>query len=657
MKVHKDLTKLPKFKNAILTIGSFDGVHLGHRKIIEQMIDLAANYSGETVVMTFDPHPRSVLGPADIKLDQLTTLEEKRTLLEDFGIDHLVVIPFTKAFSQLEPVSYIEDVLIQNFDPAYIVIGYDHHFGKDRKGSLSLLKAYGEKLNYKVIEISKEIIDELTISSTLIRESLRANDVSTANRLLGYPYTMSGTVKAGKQLGRELGFPTANLDLNSKDKLIPSDGIYVVKIQHQNKEYKGMLYIGDAPTIDSDHAKCIEVNIFDFDKNIYEQTLSVTILHHLRGDIKFDDIDALKVQMNKDKEETLQYFSETEAGADCDTTVAILTYNSEEHLDTYLSSVSFSSTGNFETVVIDNASNDNSLAYIEEWHPEISVIKLDENHGFAQGYNIGIEQIHSKYLVLLNSDVLVTENWLDPLITYMDAHPLCAGVMPKVRSISDKAMFEHAGAAGGFIDSLGYPFCRGRILDTVESDNGQYDTTMPVFWITGAACLIRTDLFKKVGGFDPLFFAHQEEIDLCWRLNRLGHHFAVIPESVVYHLGGGTLAYGNPRKVYLNFRNNLSMIFKNEPSGSLMWKLPVRLVLDGIAGLKFLVCLKPGMTLAIIKAHLSFYSRIPYLMRMRREFSNLLAGSPAVALITGRVSKSILIEYYLKGKKTFSEIF
>ena len=657
MKVHKDLNKLPSFKRAILTIGSFDGVHQGHRKIIEQMIDLAAAHSGETVVMTFDPHPRSVLRPTNIKLDQLTTLDEKWTLLEDLGIDHLVVIPFTKAFSQLEPHKYIEDVLYNNFDPAYIVIGYDHHFGKDRNGSISLLKAYEEKLNYKVIEISKEIIDELTISSTQIRKSLIASDILTANRLLGYPYTMSGTVKAGKQLGRELGFPTANLDLNNKDKLIPGDGIYVVKIHHQSKEYKGMLYIGDAPTIDSQQVKCIEVNIFDFDKVIYEQTLTVYILHHLRGDVKFENIDALKVQMNQDKQETLQYFSETEAGDDCETTIAILTYNSEEHLETYLSSVSFSSTGNFETVIIDNASGDNSLAYLKEWHPEISVIKLDENHGFAQGYNLGIEQIHSKYLVLLNSDVLVTENWLDPLITYMDAHPSCAGVMPKVRSVSDRDMFEHAGAAGGFIDSIGYPFCRGRILDTVERDIGQYDTAMPVFWITGAACLIRTDLFKKVGGFDPLFFAHQEEIDLCWRLNRLGHHFAVIPDSVVFHLGGGTLAYGNPRKVYLNFRNNLSMIFKNEPSVSLMWKLPVRLVLDGIAGLKFLIGLKPRSTFAIIKAHLSFYCRIPYLMRKRREFSKLLGGSPAVDLITGRLSKSIVIEYYLKGKKTFSEIF
>ena len=273
--------------------------------------------------------------------------------------------------------------------------------------------------------------------------------------------------------------------------------------------------------------------------------------------------------------------------------IIILNWNGVNHLRTYLPSVVRYTTG--EVIVADNGSTDSSLAMLAEEFPSVKTIVLDKNYGFEEGYNRAIEKLsevsiqHSEpeYIVLLNSDVEVTEGWLDPLLAYMDTHTEVAAVQPKIRSWRNKAYFEHAGAAGGFVNKLGYPYCRGRILWRVEEDKGQYDTTTEVDWTSGACMLVRTKVYKDCGGLDAAFFAHMEEIDLCWRMRNAGWHLVCIPQSVVYHLGGGSLAYESPRKTYLNHRNNLLMIYKNKqhPYGVLF----IRFFLDYAAAFLYLL--------------------------------------------------------------------
>ncbi|MBR2166295.1 MAG: glycosyltransferase family 2 protein [Paludibacteraceae bacterium] len=278
--------------------------------------------------------------------------------------------------------------------------------------------------------------------------------------------------------------------------------------------------------------------------------------------------------------------------------VIILNWNGSAMLRKYLPSVIKYTQA--EIIVADNGSTDDSIAVLVSEFPDVRRIILEKNYGFAEGYNRAIEQVDSEYIVLLNSDVEVTEGWLEPLLDYMNAHPEVASVQPKIRSWLHRDLFEHAGAAGGYINALGYPYCRGRILWHVEQDNGQYDSIVNVDWTSGACMCVRTKVFKELGGLDATFFAHMEEIDLCWRMRNAGWKLACVPQSMVYHLGGGSLAYENPRKTYLNHRNNLLMIYKNKkhPWGVLF----VRFFLDYAAALFYLIQRRPKAAKAVFAA-------------------------------------------------------
>lgn len=302
MKVHRELgASLPAFRNAVVTIGTFDGVHRGHQQILLQLKEEASRIDGETVIITFHPHPRKIVSsvPGDIKL--LTTLEEKIVLLEQAGIDHLVVVPFDHHFANQSADHYVHDFLYRYFKPHTIIIGYDHRFGKGRLGDYQLLETYGSKLGFAVKEIPEQVLNEVTVSSTLIRKALMANDITQANAALGYSYFFEGTVVTGNQLGRTIGFPTANLHIASEEKLIPGNGVYAVRVKdEQGDRWGGMMNIGVRPTVDGTR-RVIEVNIFDFNRDIYGQNLQVHLVAKLRDEVKFTGIEALKEQLAKDE--------------------------------------------------------------------------------------------------------------------------------------------------------------------------------------------------------------------------------------------------------------------------------------------------------------------------------------------------------------------
>ena len=284
--------------------------------------------------------------------------------------------------------------------------------------------------------------------------------------------------------------------------------------------------------------------------------------------------------------------------------VVILNWNGLKLMKEFLPSVrEFTDLSIADVVIADNGSEDDSLDYVKSNFPEFKVFAMKENHGFAEGYNIAIENIDTEYSVLLNSDVRVTKNWLEPLVAYADENIDVAAIQPKILSLREPGKFEHAGACGGFLDKYGYPFCRGRIFDTLEKDNNQYDTIEDVFWASGACFFTRTELYKKAGGLDRNFFAHMEEIDLCWRYHLLGFRIVCVPQSAVYHLGGATLDADNPRKTYLNFRNNILMLYKNLPSKGRKRKLLCRKLLDGLAALNFLLQGKKDNFKEIGRAH------------------------------------------------------
>lgn len=308
MKVHRELAgSLPGFRKAVVTIGTFDGVHLGHRKIINQLKEEAARIGGETVLITFHPHPRKIVSsvPGDIKL--LSTLHEKINLLEATGIDHLVVVPFDHAFANQTAEQYVKDFLWHYFKPHTVIIGYDHRFGKGREGNYQLMKAYGELLGFEVKEIPEQLMNEVVVSSTRIRKAVSENDIAMANELLGHPYFFEGVVIEGNKLGRTIGYPTANLHISSEEKLVPGNGVYAVTVnlessagKKESQSYKGMMNIGLRPTVDG-KKKVIEVHIFDFDTDIYGRTLQVHLHHYLRGEVRFNGLDELKAQLQKDK--------------------------------------------------------------------------------------------------------------------------------------------------------------------------------------------------------------------------------------------------------------------------------------------------------------------------------------------------------------------
>ncbi|PSL47712.1 riboflavin kinase/FMN adenylyltransferase [Chitinophaga niastensis] len=301
MQVHRDLDHLPEFRNAVITIGTFDGVHAGHRFILQQLEQAANNGGGETVIVTFDPHPREVLLPKPNNIRLLTTLSEKIALLERAGIDHLVVVPFTKAFSELSARGYLEDFLVARFKPHTIIIGYDHRFGHNREGGLELLEAEQQQYGFQLIEIPQQVVHDLTVSSTKIRKSLQEGDIQLANELLGYPYFLSGTVVHGDKMGRQLGYPTANIHLADQRKLIPAEGIYAVRVGLSGYPdlLPAVMSIGFRPTFNGTDLR-LEVHIFDFNEDIYGQELTVYFVEYIRSNLKFDDINALIVQMDKD---------------------------------------------------------------------------------------------------------------------------------------------------------------------------------------------------------------------------------------------------------------------------------------------------------------------------------------------------------------------
>ena len=332
--------------------------------------------------------------------------------------------------------------------------------------------------------------------------------------------------------------------------------------------------------------------------------------------------------------------------------IVILNWNGRKMLEQYLSGVVACSQDEAVVYVADNHSTDDSMAFLAEQFPEVRTIALDQNYGFAGGYNKALKQVEAEYYVLLNSDVEVTWNWLSPLVKYMDEHQEVAACQPKLLSYVDKGNFEYAGAAGGFIDRYGYPFCRGRLFETVEADNGQYDQVEQVLWATGACLFIRSADYWSVGGLDERFFAHNEEIDLCWRLNILGRQIVCLPDSVVYHLGGGTLPKGNPMKTFLNFRNNLTMLYKCLPDSELRHVMRWRWFLDYLAAAKMLLLeMNLGEFKAVFKARREF-KKWRHQFEADRQLIQASREAPAVE----RKSFSLLWQYYVKGRKRFDEL-
>jgi len=327
--------------------------------------------------------------------------------------------------------------------------------------------------------------------------------------------------------------------------------------------------------------------------------------------------------------------------------VVILNWNGKYFLEQFLANVVANSSGQGTVYVADNGSSDGSVDYVRAHHPEVRIIETGGNFGYAGGYNLALAHISEPYAVLLNSDVEVTPDWLVPLLHRMDSDANIAACQPKLLDFNDRSRFEYAGASGGFIDYLGYPFCRGRMFDTLEIDSGQYDDARPIFWASGACMVVRMLAFRAVGGLDADFFAHMEEIDLCWRLQRAGHSIWVEPSSVVYHVGGGTLHKSNPRKTFLNFRNGLDLMLKNLPFPLVFPVLFLRMTLDGVAALRFLLSGQTADCWAVYRAHMYFYWRLPRTWRKR---------GGAYPKLTGVHSRSVVAEYFLRGRKRFSDL-
>ena len=330
--------------------------------------------------------------------------------------------------------------------------------------------------------------------------------------------------------------------------------------------------------------------------------------------------------------------------------VVILNWNGKIFLEKFIPSVIASDYENLSVIVADNASTDDSVYFLKTFYPSVKILENTVNEGFSQGYNTALKQVSADYYILLNSDVEVSPDWIAPVILLMESEENIGACQPKILSFKNKNEFEYAGAGGGWIDNFGYPFSRGRVFDHCEIDNGQYNNTTEIFWATGAAFFVKSSVFHQLNGFDPYFFAHQEEIDLCWRMKRKGYKIYVVPDSIVYHVGGGTLAMGDRRKVYLNFRNNLVMLSKNLPFYILIWKIPVRLFLDIIAAFEALVKGNFSTFISIESAHLDYIKWI-FLGKRGQKLSKL-----KMKYLSGVFDGSIVWQYFIKKKKTFSEI-
>lgn len=335
------------------------------------------------------------------------------------------------------------------------------------------------------------------------------------------------------------------------------------------------------------------------------------------------------------------------------TAVVILNWNGRKLLEQFLPSLCmYTSPENADIIVADNGSTDDSISFLETNYPQIIIHALGKNYGFAEGYNKALENLNYQYVVLLNSDVEVSDHWLDTAIDYLEKHSEITAIQPKILSLNNKNFFEYAGACGGFLDKYGYPFCRGRILNTLEEDKGQYDEITPVFWISGACLIIRLEEYKNVGGLDANFFAHQEEIDLCWRLNARNKKLVCVPQSVVYHVGGATLDKTNSRKTYLNFRNNLLMIYKNMPESDYKTTMLIRFFLDYLSALHFVLKGQISNAIAVGKARMDFH-------RLKKQYKTIREENlkkSRINLPETIYSRSILREYYLTGKKKYSQL-
>ncbi|MFH1298065.1 MAG: glycosyltransferase family 2 protein [Bacteroidota bacterium] len=328
--------------------------------------------------------------------------------------------------------------------------------------------------------------------------------------------------------------------------------------------------------------------------------------------------------------------------------VVILNWNGKTYLEQFLPLLVEYSDADVEIIVADNASSDDSVSFVQQSLPNIRIIRNPKNEGFARGYNLALKQVKADYYVLLNSDIEVTPNWIHPLISLMESDPSIGACQPKIRSYHQRDEFEYAGAAGGFMDEFGYPFCRGRMFLTIEKDTGQYDDEVEISWATGACLFVKSELFHLLGGFDEDFFAHMEEIDFCWRLHNFGYRVMYCPGSMVYHIGGGTLPKVSGRKTYLNFRNNFMLLYKNLPSKYLFKVFGTRVILDGVAAYKFLFQAGFKDFWAVAHAHISFYKALPSLHRKRKQLKH---GSMKMMY-----KRNIVAEYYLRGKRRFSEL-
>ena len=330
--------------------------------------------------------------------------------------------------------------------------------------------------------------------------------------------------------------------------------------------------------------------------------------------------------------------------------IVILNWNGSGFLEKFLPSVLSSVYAGVRVIVADNASTDNSVSFLRKHYPQVSIIQNSSNEGFAKGYNTALKQVEADYYVLLNSDVEVTPGWIEPVITLMESDKAIAACQPKIMAYHNKAQFEYAGASGGWLDQFGYPFMRGRVFDICETDTGQYDDEQQCFWASGAAFFVRAPVYHALGGLDEFFFAHQEEIDLCWRAQLAGYKIYVQPASVVYHVGGGTLPTGNSRKAFLNFRNNLIMLAKNLPLASAVWKIPFRMSLDVLSGLRGLFSGDKGYFFAIFKSHFYFMG---WILRHRNQS---VFPSKKGEKLYGWYNGSVVWQYFIRKKQTFLEI-
>jgi GT2 family glycosyltransferase len=334
--------------------------------------------------------------------------------------------------------------------------------------------------------------------------------------------------------------------------------------------------------------------------------------------------------------------------------IVILNWNGLKYIKAFLGKVvEYSARKDVTVYVADNGSTDGSADWITTHFRDVKVIRLDKNHGFAGGYNIVLREIEARYYILLNSDIEVTPGWIDPLTEHMDKNPDVGACQPKILSYNQKDHFEYAGAAGGFIDRFGYTFCRGRIFEKTEKDTGQYESSIDIFWASGACMAIRPEVWEKCGGFDPDFFAHMEEIDFCWRINRAGYRVSYVHNSIVYHIGGGSLPYDSPFKTYLNFRNSLFLLYKNLPDKNFHLLIFFRKVLDGLAAIRFLAKRQTRCFRAILKAHADYYKASGRLKKKREKVKRLGSRNYKSPLL----NKSVVYEFYIKGNKTYESIF